>query len=230
MTEEPEEHPRSRIGVPLLMLLLLMGGVGLFLFSLSRVLLTVSAGAAAVVALLVAGFVLLVASTVGQNRQVSGRALGVALVVGLLGVGGAGLAAVQAGPREIEEHGAEGEHAEGEGEGQGEGEGGGEGDGGGEADGEGGGAGLPEDAVTWVADDIEYVEAPESAPAGEVTIAIDNQGGIAHDVTIDELDIKVEAPGGETASETYEIEPGTYEYYCSVPGHESNMNGEITFE
>lgn len=224
MTEEPDEHPRSRIGVPLLMLVLLMGGVGLLLFSLSRVLLSVSAGAAAVVALLVAGFVLLVASTVGQNRQVSGRALGVALVVGLLGVGGAGLAAVQAGPREIEEHGAEGEHAEGGGdsEGQGEGEGDGEGD--------GGGADLPEDAVTWVADDIEYVEAPESAPAGEVTIAIDNQGGIAHDVTIDELDIKVEAPGGETASETYEIEPGTYEYYCSVPGHESNMNGEITFE
>lgn len=222
MTEEPEEHPRSRIGVPLLMLVLLMGGVGLLLFSLSRVLLSVSAGAAAVVALLVAGFVLLVASTVGQNHQVSGRALGVALVVGLLGVGGAGLAAVQAGPREIEEHGAEGGHAEGEGDS--------DSDGNGEGEGEGGGADLPQDAVTWVADDIEYVEAPESAPAGEVTIAIDNQGGIAHDVTIDELDIKVEAPGGETASETHEIEPGTYEYYCSVPGHESSMNGEITFE
>lgn len=225
-TEEPEEHPRSRIGVPLLMLVLLVGGVGLMLFSLSRVLLAVSAGAAVVIALAVAGFVLLVASTLGQNRQVSGRALGVALVVGLLGVGGAGLAAVQAGPREIEEHGAEGEHAGEDGE---DGEEAGEGE-----DGEGGGdegAGdLPEDAVTWVADDIEYVEAPDSAPAGEVTIALDNQGGIAHDVTIDELDIKVEADGGEVVSETVEIEPGTYEYYCSVPGHKSSMNGEVTFE
>lgn len=223
MTEEPEEHPRSRIGVPLLMLFLLMGGVGLLLFSLSRVLLAVSAGAAVIIALAVAGFVLLVASTVGQNRQVSGRALGVALVVGLLGVGGAGLAAVQAGPREIQEHGAEGDHAEG----------GGGSEGGGESDGEGGSegeAGLPEDAVVWVADDIEYLEAPESASAGEVTIGLDNQGGIVHDVTIDELDVHVEAPGGETASETYEIEPGTYEYYCSVPGHRSSMNGEITFE
>lgn len=222
MTEEPEEHPRSRIGVPLLMLFMLMGGVALLLFSLSRVLLAVSAGAAVIIALAVAGFVLLVASTLGQNRQVSGRALGVALVVGLLGVGGAGLAAVQAGPREIQEHGAEGEHAEGEGDSGAEGEG--------EGEGEGGGAELPEDAVIWVADDIEYLEAPESASAGEVTIGLDNQGGIVHDVTIDELDVHVEAPGGETASETYEIEPGTYEYYCSVPGHRSSMNGEITFE
>lgn len=222
MTEEPEEHPRSRIGVPLLMLFMLMGGVALLLFSLSRVLLAVSAGAAVIIALAVAGFVLLVASTLGQNRQVSGRALGVALVVGLLGVGGAGLAAVQAGPREIQEHGAEGEHAEGEGDSGAEGEG--------EGEGEGGGAELPEDAVIWVADDIEYLEAPESASAGEVTVGLDNQGGIVHDVTIDELDVHVEAPGGETASETYEIEPGTYEYYCSVPGHRSSMNGEITFE
>lgn len=221
MTEEPDENPRSRIGAPLLMLVVLVGGVGLMLFSLSRVLLAVSSSAAVVLALAVAAFVLLVASTVGQNRQVSGRALGVALVVGLLGVGGAGLAAVQAGPREIKPHGAEGEHGGEHGEG-------GE-DGGGESGGESGGA-LPEDAVTWVAQDIEFAEAPESAPAGEVTIALDNQGGINHDVTIDELNIKVEAAGGETASETVEVEPGTYEYYCSVPGHKSTMSGEITFE
>lgn len=220
MTEEPDESPRSRIGAPLLMLVVLVGGVGFLLFSLSRVLLAVSSSAAVILALAVAAFVLLIASTLGQNRQVSGRALGVALVVGLLGVGGAGLAAVQAGPREIEAHGAEGEHG---------GEDGGGEDGGGE-DGEEGAGEPPGDALTWVAQDIEFAEAPESAPAGEVTIAIDNQGGIAHDVTIDELDIKVEADGGETASETVEIEPGTYEYYCSVPGHEANMSGEITFE
>lgn len=220
--EPPPDRPASRVGMPLVMLVLLLGGIGLFLFSLSRVLLAISEGAAVVVALAVAGFVLLVAGTLGQNRQVSGRALGVALLVGLLGLAGAGVAALEAGQREIEPHGAHGDEAGGE-EQADEGEGG---DGGGD----GGDEELPEDALVWVADDIVFEEAPESAPAGEVTIAIDNQGASEHDVTIDELDVKVEAAGGEVASETVEVEPGTYEYYCSVPGHRESMNGEITFE
>lgn len=217
--DAPADEPRSRIGLPLVWLLLLLGGIGLFLFSLSRVLLAISSAAAVIVALSVAGFVLLVASTLGQNRQVSGRALGVALFVGLLGLAGAGVAALEAGPREIGAHGEE-QAAEGEGGGEGDGDGGGE----------QGGGDIPDDALVWVAEDIEYVEAPESAPAGEVTIAIDNQGASLHDVTIEALDVKVEAEGGETASETVEVEPGTYEYHCSVPGHAETMSGEITFE
>jgi plastocyanin len=216
--EQPPDQPRSRVGIPLVMLLILLAGIGLFLFSLSRVLLAIPAGAAAVVALAVAGFVLLVAGTLGQNRLVSGRALGVALLVGLLGLAGAGVAALEAGPREIEPHGAEGGHAEEEHAENGE------------EGGDGGGEELPEDALVWVAQDIEFLEAPESAPAGEVTIAIDNQGASDHDVTIEELGVTVEAAGGEVASETVEVEPGTYYYYCSVPGHEESMSGEITFE
>lgn len=211
-----DDHLRSRIGVPLLMLLALLGGIGVLLFSLSRILLAISPTGAVVIALAVAGFVLLVASTLGQNPQVSGRALGVALAIGLLGVGGAGIAALQAGPREIEPHGAEAEGGSAQEDGD---------DGGGD-----GGEAIPEGALVWAAEDIEFADAPDSAEAGEATIAIDNQGGITHDVTIDELDVAVEAAGGETAVEEVEVEPGTYYYYCSVPGHESQMNGEITFE
>jgi plastocyanin len=82
----------------------------------------------------------------------------------------------------------------------------------------------------WVAQDIEYAEAPQSAQAGEVTLALDNQGDIEHNVTIEELDVKVEAPAGEVTTQTLQVEPGTYRYYCSVPGHESSMSGEITVE
>lgn len=213
-----DDHLRSRIGVPLLMLLALLGGIGVLLFSLSRILLAISPTGAVVIALAVAGFVLLVASTLGQNPAVSGRALGVALAIGLLGVGGAGVAALQAGPREIEPHGAEAEAGSAQAQEDGD-------DGGGD-----GGEEIPEEALVWAAEDIEFTDAPDSAEAGEVTIAIDNQGGITHDVTIDELDLTVEAGGGETAVEEVEVEPGTYSYYCSVPGHESQMNGEITFE
>ena len=66
--------------------------------------------------------------------------------------------------------------------------------------------------------------------AGEVTIAIDNQGNAEHNVTIDELDVHVEATGQSQASDTYEVEAGTFYYYCDIPGHEETMNGEITFE
>ena len=60
-----------------------------------------------------------------------------------------------------------------------------------------------------------------------------NEGGSPHDVTFEELgdDPVVVAQGGETATGTAELEPGTYTYYCSVPGHRSaGMEGELTVE
>lgn len=103
-----DHHFRNRIGIPALMLVVLIAGIGIVLFSVSRVLLTLPSGGSVLIALFIPAFVLLVASTLGQNRQVSGRAMGVALVVGMLGLVGAGVAAYQAGPREIhaEESGA----------------------------------------------------------------------------------------------------------------------------
>lgn len=87
-----------------------------------------------------------------------------------------------------------------------------------------GGAGGGEDA-TWVAVDIDFAEAPAEAPAGgEITLV--NEGAATHNVTIEDQVI-VEAAGGETKSATLNLEPGTYEYVCSIPGHESLMNGEV---
>jgi uncharacterized cupredoxin-like copper-binding protein len=59
-----------------------------------------------------------------------------------------------------------------------------------------------------------------------------NEGQAMHDVTIRELGDSpvVEAAGGETASATITLEPGTYEFFCSVPGHEPLRNGEFTAE
>lgn len=99
---------------------------------------------------------------------------------------------------------------------------GGEGDGGGE-----GGSGG--ETLTFTAVDIDFEEAPTEAPAGSVTIELVNDGSAPHDVTIEELDeTVVEAAGGETATGTVDLEPGEYRYFCSVPGHESSMNGTLT--
>lgn len=96
----------------------------------------------------------------------------------------------------------------------------------GEGNGEGGSGG---ETLTFTAVDIEFEEAPTEAPAGSVTIELVNDGSANHDVTIEELDeTVVEAAGGETATGTIDLEPGEYNYFCSVPGHESSMSGTFT--
>lgn len=103
-----------------------------------------------------------------------------------------------------------------EGDGEGNGEGGGNGEGSGEA-------------ITFTAVDISFEEAPTEVPAGSVTIELVNDGSAPHDVTIEELDeTVVEASGGESATGTVDLEPGEYNYFCSVPGHKSSMNGTFT--
>lgn len=81
----------------------------------------------------------------------------------------------------------------------------------------------------WVAVDIDFESAPETLPAGETEITLTNNGAAQHNVTIDGETI-VEAAGGATETGTVNLEPGEYEYICSVPGHEELMNGSITVE
>lgn len=219
---------KQRVLLPVLLPLLLLGLFLAFAFSLSRVFLAVpSATTATFLALLVAGYLLALAAVVSARPNIPSRALGIALVIGLGGVVVAGALGASAGMREVhqagEEAGEDGEAAEDEG-----GEAGGE-----EANGqaaEDGGEELPEGALEFVAVDIDYEDAPETAEAGEVTVAIDNQGALLHDVTIEEMDDEtvVEAEAGETATETIELEPGTYTYYCSVGAHrEAGMEGTL---
>jgi plastocyanin len=70
-----------------------------------------------------------------------------------------------------------------------------------------------------------------SAKAGKVTIDFDNPSAIPHNVVIEE-DGK-ELAGFEPItegkeSETADLQPGTYTFYCSVPGHrEAGMEGTL---
>lgn len=65
--------------------------------------------------------------------------------------------------------------------------------------------------------------------AGSTTIALINTDIVEHDLTIDELDFQIAVPVGETAEGVLtDVEPGTYRFYCTVPGHEVNgMVGEL---
>jgi plastocyanin len=164
------------------------------------------------VALLAAGYIMGMAFFVQSRRRIPGRALGVALAVGLIGMVGAGTVASAAGMRSLEEEGAGGEEAPGGGE-----------QGGGDA-----GASEP----LFVAVDIEYEQAPETLPPGDIDVVLENRGSIEHNVVVEELgDEKIlEAAGGQSDEGTVTLEPGEYTYYCDVPGHRATMEGTLTVE
>lgn len=205
---------RNRVLLPVFLPLLVIAGFIGFAFALSRVLLAVSETGSNVIALFVAIYLLAVAGLVSARPRISSKALGVGLVVGLLSLGVAGVLGAQAGMRDLhaEEHAEEGEAAAGEGA-------------------EGEAVQLSETAELWVAVDIDFTDAPSTIPSGEVEIALKNDGAILHNVVLEGTDVKVEAAGGQAASETFTLEPGTYTYYCDVPGHRSaGMEGEVTVQ
>ena len=70
------------------------------------------------------------------------------------------------------------------------------------------------------------------ANAGEVEIVMENPSPLPHNVAIrgNGVDEKGEIVGkGEQSRVSATVEPGTYEFYCSVPGHEAaGMKGDLT--
>lgn len=79
---------------------------------------------------------------------------------------------------------------------------------------------------------LAYDKTELEAPAGEVTIELTNESAVSHDVAIegngvDETSSMV--ANGETTSVTADLQPGTYTFYCTVPGHEdAGMKGTLT--
>jgi plastocyanin len=80
---------------------------------------------------------------------------------------------------------------------------------------------------------LAFVQKSLSAPAGEVTFVLTNASSVPHDLSIEKGDEDLGATevisGGATAELTVNLEPGTYEFYCSVGDHEaSGMKGTLT--
>jgi plastocyanin len=73
-----------------------------------------------------------------------------------------------------------------------------------------------------------------SAKAGEVTIDFENPSAVPHNVVIEKDGEEIAGTPEITedkASVSTELEAGTYEYVCTVPGHEdAGMAGTLTVE
>jgi plastocyanin len=89
----------------------------------------------------------------------------------------------------------------------------------------------PPSSAQLVASGLGFNYSSLSATAGTVTINMFNDSVIPHNVAIRGNGVDVQGPvvgKGQTSSVTAELAPGTYEFYCSVPGHaEAGMKGTL---
>jgi plastocyanin len=81
---------------------------------------------------------------------------------------------------------------------------------------------------------LRFVTKDLSAKAGTVTIGFTNASPLAHNLTIAQGTRVLGATPtfqGATKMLTLKVKPGTYTFYCSVPGHrQAGMEGKLTVQ
>lgn len=97
-----------------------------------------------------------------------------------------------------------------------------------------------EKCVTLVSHDIFFAPNLVTIPAKtDVTVVLTNEGVTMHNFSITDhknpdlpnLNISVDVNPGETKSVVVNAEPGTYYFFCNVPGHEAaGMFGYLQVE
>jgi plastocyanin len=97
----------------------------------------------------------------------------------------------------------------------------------------GAGGGSTVDISTPSGSDLAFDQKDVSAKAGTVTIDFDNKQALSHDVKIADSSGKelggTDLVSSGTANATVDLQPGTYTFFCSVPGHkEAGMEGTLT--
>jgi uncharacterized cupredoxin-like copper-binding protein len=89
-------------------------------------------------------------------------------------------------------------------------------------------------AENVVASETEFKIALDSSSisAGRVTFDVKNDGKIPHDLVVKGNGIEAKTPlldAGESKPLTVDLKPGTYDLYCSVPGHkQAGMDLKLT--
>ena len=87
---------------------------------------------------------------------------------------------------------------------------------------------VPPGATEVRTTNVAFVPRSLEAPGSKVTVAVRNRDLFWHTFTIDALGVDVRAPVGRLRSVTFEARPGTYSYYCRIPGHATlGMRGTL---
>lgn len=89
-------------------------------------------------------------------------------------------------------------------------------------------------AATFVGNDaLQWSDAPDTAELtdGTLEVTIECDGAVPHNIIFEGVDddaVIAECSGNDTGTGTLTAEPGTYTYYCSIPGHrEAGMEGTL---
>ncbi|HET9163894.1 MAG TPA: plastocyanin/azurin family copper-binding protein [Solirubrobacterales bacterium] len=80
--------------------------------------------------------------------------------------------------------------------------------------------------------ELAYTTTEATAKAGKVTVDFKNPQSLTHDVAIENSSGQTvgqtELIGNGETSTTVNLKPGTYHYFCTVPGHrEAGMEGTL---
>jgi plastocyanin len=79
---------------------------------------------------------------------------------------------------------------------------------------------------------LKFDKTSLTAKAGKVTLEMENPSQLPHAVAIKGNGVDVDGKtvgNGETSTASTDLKPGTYTFYCPVPGHEAaGMKGTLT--
>jgi plastocyanin len=80
---------------------------------------------------------------------------------------------------------------------------------------------------------LAYTTDEVTAEPGEVTVDFNNPQSLPHDVAIEDSSgdtvAKTDVISDSSTSTTVDLKPGTYTFYCTVPGHrDAGMEGTLT--
>jgi uncharacterized cupredoxin-like copper-binding protein len=91
---------------------------------------------------------------------------------------------------------------------------------------------APSAKTVKVAESEWKVVLPKTLSAGKYTFEASNQGKFPHDLAIDGPGVKTktsEIAAGSSAKLTISLKSGTYDFYCSLPGHKAaGMDQKVT--
>jgi len=88
---------------------------------------------------------------------------------------------------------------------------------------------VPPGALLVQTRNIAFVPNALTAPGGKLTVAVRNRDLFWHTFTVDALKLDLKVPVGRLRTATVEARPGTYRFYCRIPGHTAvGMRGTLT--
>ena len=82
---------------------------------------------------------------------------------------------------------------------------------------------------------LAFVQKSLTAPAGADVFVLTNDSSVAHNLEIEgngvEAGPSATVSGGEKAELKVTLKPGTYQFFCAIPGHrEAGMEGTLTVQ